>query len=90
MVVSIAKGLIGFVLRKTKFEGVCLPPFGIYILPESISNKFLVEHERVHWRQYQRMGLIKFYFTYFYQIIRYGYQNAPMEREARGLDYKME
>jgi hypothetical protein len=30
------------------------------------------------------MGAINFYLTYLWQMLRYGYWNSPMEREARG------
>jgi hypothetical protein len=79
-----ARGLIGWVLRRTGFAGVTLAPFGIYILPEHVYSDSLVRHEQVHWAQYQRMGLVRYYLTYLYQVLRYGYRNAPMEREARG------
>lgn len=79
-----AKGIIAWVLRKTGFAGVCLAPWGIYILPEHLSSERLIAHEQVHWRQWVRMGTVKYYATYLWQVIRYGYRNAPMEREARG------
>ena len=79
-----ATGLIGWTLRRTGFHGVALPPLGIYILPERLGDSRLVHHERVHWAQYERMGLVRYYLTYAWQVIRYGYHNAPMEREARG------
>lgn len=79
-----ARGLVGWILRRTGFAGVALAPWGIYILPERMYSDALIRHEQVHWQQYQRMGLLKYYGTYLYQVIRYGYRNAPMEREARG------
>ena len=79
-----ARGLVAWVLRRTGFVGVALAPWGIYILPERMYSDALIRHEQVHWQQYQRMGLLKYYGTYLYQVIRYGYRNAPMEREARG------
>jgi len=79
-----ARGLIAWVLRRTGFAGVALAPWGIFVLPEHLNNQRLTQHEIVHWRQYQRMGTLKYYATYAYQVLRYGYRNAPMEREARG------
>jgi len=78
-----ARGLIAWVLRRTGFAGVALAPWGIYILPEFLSNEGLVRHEQVHWAQYQRMGTLRYYLTYVFQVLRYGYRNAPMEVEAR-------
>jgi hypothetical protein len=79
-----ARGLIAWVLRRTGFAGVALAPWGIFALPEHLNNQRLTQHEIVHWQQYKRMGVVKYYATYLYQVLRYGYRNAPMEREARG------
>jgi purine-cytosine permease-like protein len=72
------------VLRRTGFAGVALAPWGIYILAEHLTNASLIKHEQVHWEQWRRMGTVKYYAIYLYQVLRYGYRNAPMEREARG------
>ena len=79
-----ARGLIGWFLRRTGFAGITVAPWGIYILPENLTNTNLIRHEQVHWAQWQRMGTVRFYATYLWQVARYGYWNAPMEREARG------
>ena len=79
-----ARGIIAWVLRRTGFAGVALAPWGIYILPEHMYSDRLIRHEQVHWQQWQRMGTVKYYATYLWQVLRYGYRNAPMEREARG------
>jgi hypothetical protein len=71
-------------LRLWGFHGITLPPLGIYILAEHLHDDRLNRHERIHWAQYQRMGAVRFYATYLWQVLRYGYRNAPMEREARG------
>ena len=81
-----ARGLIGWVLRRTGFHGVALAPWGIYILPEHLSGERLIAHEQQHWRQWQRMGTVKYYATYLWQVARYGYRNAPMEMEARNAE----
>jgi hypothetical protein len=36
-----------------------------------------------HWAQYQRMGAVRFYAVYLWLLLRHGYQNHPMEIEAR-------
>ena len=79
-----ARGLVGWVLRRTGFAGVALAPWGIFVLPEHLANQRLTQHELDHWQQYKRMGMVKYYATYLYQVLRYGYRNSPMEREARG------
>jgi hypothetical protein len=70
-------------LRLWGFHGITLPPRGIYILAERLGDERLVRHEQTHWAQYQRMGAVRFYATYLWQVLRYGYRNAPMEIEAR-------
>jgi hypothetical protein len=79
-----ASGLVAWCLKMSNFHGACLPPFGIYILPNRLADEGLIRHEKIHWAQYQRMGAIRYYLTYVWQVLRYGYWNAPMEREARG------
>ena len=81
-----ARGLIGWVLRRTGFHGVALAPWGIYILPAAMHSQRLIRHEQQHWRQWQRMGTVRYYATYLWQIVRYGYKNAPMEVEARAAE----
>ena len=81
-----ARGLIGWVLRRTGFHGVALAPWGIYILPAAMHSQRLIRHEQAHWRQWLRMGTVRYYATYLWQIVRYGYENAPMEIEARAAE----
>lgn len=40
-------------------------------------------HEYWHTVQYRKMGYIKFLAKYFYYNIKYGYQDNPLEIEAR-------
>ena len=81
-----AHGLIGWVLRRTGFHGVALAPWGIYILPAAMHSQRLIRHEQAHWRQWLRMGTVRYYATYLWQIVRYGYENARMEVEARAAE----
>lgn len=78
-----ARGPIRWILRKTPYWGICLPPFGVYILKERMDNERLIRHEQCHWDQYLRMGVIKFYAVYLYKHFKYGYENNPLEVEAR-------
>jgi hypothetical protein len=79
-----ATGMIRWFLTQFGYGGITLPPFGIYILVERMHEPDLVRHENVHWVQYKELGLIKFYALYLWFNLRYGYQNNPMERHARG------
>jgi hypothetical protein len=65
------------------FRGMTVPPFGIFIIKDLKGNFSIIRHELIHWRQYQRMGLLLFYFRYFLQLLIIGYDFAPMEVEAR-------
>ena len=78
-----ASGLIAWILRRTGFGAVTLP-WSIYILPERIEDKALRMHELIHAEQIERMGVVRFYLAYAWQVLRYGYREAPLEREARG------
>lgn len=62
-----------------------IPPFGIFIESKYKGNDDLLNHELVHWDQYQRMGLLIFYKTYISEYIKYGRKYGPMEVEARKL-----
>jgi hypothetical protein len=78
-----AKHLVRLFLRTFKYGGITLPPFGIFILAERLDEPALRAHELVHWEQYKRMGAVKFYATYLWYNVKYGYHNNPMEVEAR-------
>jgi hypothetical protein len=80
---KIARHMIRWILRSRGFSGVTLPPFGIYIIEERMQDEGLIRHEQAHWEQYKRVGAVRFYLTYVWQVLRYGYWNAPWEVEAR-------
>ena len=81
-----ARGPIRWFLRRTGYAGICLPPVGIYILAEHMYSDRLIRHEQAHWRQWQRMGTIRFYAAYLWGLVRYGYRDHPMEIEARAAE----
>ena len=78
-----ARGPVRWFLRTFGYGGICLPPVGIFILTERINEAPLIRHEQCHWQQAQRMGIVRFYLTYAWYTIRYGYRNNPLEVEAR-------
>ena len=86
MIVKPAKGIIAWLLRASDKYAVTLPPFGVYILPEHMNTPWLIRHERCHWMQAQRMGVVKFYVVYVWLWLRFGYANHPMEKEARQFE----
>jgi hypothetical protein len=65
------------------YNAITLPPFGILIDKKQANNKALLDHENIHWQQYQRMGLLPYYFKYAVDYLHYGYDHHPMEIEAR-------
>ena len=84
MKVRVAGRVLAWMLRKTGRWAICLPPVGIYLLPDHYYDRELIRHEGRHWLQYERMGLLKFYAAYAWYTLRYGYDNNPMEVDARG------
>ena len=78
-----ATGLVLRFLNTVRRDAVTLPPFGIYVRPERMNDEALLRHEQVHWAQWQRMGTIRFYATYLWQLWLHGYDDHPMEHEAR-------
>jgi hypothetical protein len=78
-----ARHLVKFWLKLAGFGGICLPPFGVYLLPSRMQDHQLIAHEAVHWRQWEQRGTIGYYFGYLYLLLRHGYRNHPWEIEAR-------
>ena len=74
-----------FVKKKLSgnYNARTIPPFGIWITEAQKNNQELIKHELIHWKQYQQKGLLKFYLDYKKQLDQYGYDNMPMEIEAR-------
>lgn len=68
------------------FNAITVPPIGIFVRADKAFNRALLEHELVHWQQYQRMGLVKYYATYLSQYLGDGYDRMAMELEARGRE----
>lgn len=81
-----APKLLAWWLRKIGMAAITLPPFGIYAIEERLNDERLVKHENVHWKQYEKLGLVGFYGAYLWLSLRYGYQNNPMEVEARAAE----
>lgn len=81
-----APHLIRWFLRTFGYGGITLPPLGIYILVEHLGSQRLIRHEQAHWRQWQRMGTVRFYATYIWLWLRHGYRNNPLEIEARAAE----
>jgi hypothetical protein len=57
--------------------------FGIFVRTEQSNDRETLVHECVHVAQYEKLGMDDFLMQYVVQIFKNGYDNAPMEREAR-------
>lgn len=86
MTLQPARHVVRWFLRTFGYAGITLPPRGIYVLVERMSDERLIRHEQAHWAQYERMGAARFYATYLWGMMRYGYRNHPMEIEARSAE----
>lgn len=81
--VRTARGLVLWWMNFWRCDGITLPPRAIYVREEKMTDHRLIRHEEIHWEQYKRMGVMKFYVTYVWYTLKYGYWDNPMEVEAR-------
>lgn len=65
------------------YNGYIVPPFGVFIKESERENKALIEHELMHWKQFQREGLLSFLINYSKEARQKGYDKNPYEIEAR-------
>lgn len=68
------------------YNGLTIPPFGIFIKKGLPNNENLVLHEMTHWQQFQRNGLLLFLVKYLLYNAKYGYDQNPFEIEARFME----
>lgn len=68
------------------FRAIMIPHVGIFIKEQYRDDKILLEHEKIHWQQYKRMGSLAFLVRYLFQLILIGYDTMPLELEARQTD----
>ncbi len=65
------------------FNARTIPPFGIFIKKSESNNTELLNHEKIHWKQFQNLGLLRFYLDYFNEHIKNGYDLNKLEIQAR-------
>jgi hypothetical protein len=69
-----------------RWDGVTLPPLGVFIRHGFEADKGLASHERGHWLQYEEWGLLSFYWRHAVEFWQYGFDkfwdNAPLEADA--------
>lgn len=80
--IRVSRGPLRWWLKLWGFDGMCLPPLGIFILAEHVDHPRLRRHEMRHWEQAREMGALRFYATYLWYAVRYGYRNNPLELDA--------
>jgi len=68
------------------YNGYIVPPFGIFIKESERDNTALMEHELMHWKQFQREGFAAFLFHYGKEAYQKGYDKNPYEIEARTVE----
>jgi hypothetical protein len=80
-----AKGPILWFLETFDYSAITMPWQTVYLRPDRVGPQYqrLLDHESVHIDQIQKMGAVKFTVLYLWYNIRYGYQNNPLEIEAR-------
>ena len=65
------------------FNALTIPPVGIFILEKHRFNVELLEHELIHWEQFQREGFLPFTYGFIKEYILKGYDLNSYEIEAR-------
>ncbi len=68
------------------YNGYIVPPFGVVIKESEKGNTALLEHEMVHWKQFQREGLVPFLVNYSKEAKKVGYDKNKYEKEARTVE----
>jgi hypothetical protein len=63
-----------------------LLPNTIFVLPAYAKDVRLIAHELTHVDQINRLGLARYWFRYLRLLKKHGYQDHPMEIEARGME----
>jgi hypothetical protein len=64
------------------YNGLIIPLVGVFIKESERENKALLDHELIHWNQYQREGLIMLP-KYILNNLKNGYDKNSYEVEAR-------
>lgn len=65
-----------------KFSAITLSPLGVFIKPGRLTDRALINHEKIHWQQQKEMLIIPFYLWYVVEWMIKGYREISFEREA--------
>ncbi len=80
--ISVATGLVRWLLKTFGIAAITAPWRTIYVLKEFQYRDDIMRHEIVHVEQIARDGPVKFSILYLYWLVRYGYRANPYEIEA--------
>lgn len=94
-----ARGLLAWFFARTRFAALCLPPIGIWLASDLMTwqragmlaptpgtaSDHLLRHELRHWHQARTLGLLRWYALYAWWTLTRGYQNNPLEIDARAI-----
>ena len=64
------------------FSAITLSPLGVFIKPDRLTDKVLINHEKIHWEQQKEMLILPFYLWYVVEWMFKGYRQISFEREA--------
>jgi len=74
-----------------KILAITVAPIGVFVRPDKMGDKALLNHEAIHWRQQKKLWYIGFYIAYLFEWIFKGYRNISFEIEAyeneKNLEY---
>ena len=83
MKVKPARGPILWFLTTWGYGAITMPWSTVYVVPSRLSDIGLLAHEQAHVDQIQELGAIKFTVLYLWYNLRHGYENNPLELDAR-------
>ena len=76
--------------------GISLCPFAIYLEPDIMNDKCVINHEKIHWRQQLEMLILPFYIWYVIELLikklidrDTAYTCMSFEREAYKHQYEL-
>jgi hypothetical protein len=82
MKVVIATGTIARFLKRINKIAMATFWGTVYVLPGYSDDKLLLLHEEGHLLQMKRLGKLGYFTEYLKELIKYGYKDAPLEKNA--------
>jgi len=78
-----ARGLIRWILDRGGFAAIVMPNRTVYICEEYLNHYAIRRHECSHLAQWDKLGTFRFWFLIIYGFLVDGYNQSPLEIEAR-------